>query len=540
MSARDEHADRGRGADVGVDVDADANVAASPPADRASAALLGFADRHRRWLPVALAVWFLAFFTGRWRPEPDGAVALTVGRSIARGEGFTHPDGLEAPLSSGLPWVAAWGFGLLGEDSVLLPLLAIAACWALGLGLWFVLVRRVAGRPTAVVMTALLGLSESWMSFALAVRADLPFAAGVVAVLLGWELLRPPTAPLAMRARDTQTPPARTGPGLLCLGAGLGLCALSRSVWVVVAAALGACLLLETARRRRWKTLAGLALAAPVAGAIAWLGSGAVRDDAAVLLGRLARDPGKELSEAFTSRLADLVAESLPEGVFALDVGPIATTTTSALLVCGLALAATRPLRPLWLVLPAVFSAQWLAYGVHDRYALPLVPLLLLAWWTLAVRIESAGFARNTPVLSPLLRWAVVPALVTVVGMNLVDLADRFKEQRSADPVAAMEKGELRPIAEAAAWLRERTSARTAVLAGNDHATTLAFLADRRVLSGRELEKNPGDLPATMLALEPLDARARRAAEATGWSIEEPRWRADSDDDAQLRVMVRR
>ena len=56
------------------------------------------------------------------------------------------------------------------------------------------------------------------------------------------------------------------------------------------------------------------------------------------------------------------------------------------------------------------------------------------------------------------------------------------------------------------------------VLASNRHATTLAFLADRRVLSGRELENLPaGAVPAaTWFLFAPLDARARAAADAAG------------------------
>ena len=480
-----------------------------PPAPASAAdRVLGFADRHRRWLPPTLLLWFLAFFNGRWRPESDGAVALTVGRSIARGAGFTHPDGLDAPLSPGLPWLAAAGFRLLGPDSVLVPLLFVAACWAAGLGLCFVLVRRVAGRPTAVLVTALLGVSESWVAFGLAARSDLPFATGVFAVLLGWAWLMPP------RGAEPRRPVA----GAAALGGGLALSAAFRSVWVVVAAAVVLAAAWELLRERRWKPLAGLALAGPAAAAAAWFGSAAVRDDAAVLAHRLERDPGAWIGDA-RRNLADLLTESLPEAVFALDVGPIATAAASGLLVAGLLMAATRPLRPLWLALPLLFLVQWTAYEVHDRYALPLLPLLLLGWWTLAVRLDAAGRRSGRRRPGSLLKLSVPAALVALIGMNVAALVEVFAEQRASEPLAVYADGKLAPVADAATWIREYTPADAVLLADNSTATKLAFWSDRRVLSGRELEKLE-DPPAALRVLEPLDARARRAAEAAGYAPE--------------------
>ncbi len=489
-----------------------------PPAEDAddepaSGVVLALADRHRRWLAPLLGVWFLLFCNGRWRPEPDGAVALTVGRSLSRGAGFFHPDGLDAPLSAGLPRVAAWGFRLFGDDSVLLPLAAVAVCWAAGLGLCFVLVRRAAGRPTAVVVTALLGLSEAWVSYGIAARTDLPFATGVLAVLLGWDLVAPP----ANRA-------SRRGLGLGLCAAGLGMCFLSRSVWVVVAAALLLAGAVRLMRSGRWRSLLALGLAAPLGGGAALLVSPALRDDAAMLAHRFGRDAGGELEDALFDRLPLLFTESLPEAVFALDVGPLATAALSVALLAGLLLAASRPARPLWLILPALLAVQWMSLAVHDRYVLPLLPLLLLAWWTLAVRLEVVGFRTRVPVLSAALRWVVPAALVAAVGMNAAALVEVLHEQRSPEPLVVFADGKLQPVAEAAAWLRVHAPPDALVLASNRHATTLAFLADRRVLSGRELEKlRPAELPAgAWFFLEPLDERAHRAAEAAGLTAGEP------------------
>ena len=478
-------------------------------APRASEVVLGFADRHRRFLPPLLGLWFLAFCNGRWRLESDGAVALTVGRSIARGGGFTHPDGLHAPLSQGLPRVAAWGFRLFGDGSVTLPLLAIGACWAAGLALCFLLVRRAAGRPTAVLVTALLGLTEAWTTYAVWVRTDLPFATGVLAVLLGWEWLAPAGGARPRRA---------AGAALLALG--LALCYLTRSVWVIpaVAVALAAAWRAAGGRWRWWLP----ALPLPVLGAfgLALAASPALRDDAEMLLGRFERDTGGQLRETLTLRLPRLFTESLPEAVFGLDVGPVATALASAVLLTGLFLAVTRPLRPLWLALPLLFAAQWVAFHVHDRYVLPLLPLLLLGWWAAAVRLEAIGFRSRVPLLSPALRWAAPAALVACVGMNAAESVALLKEQRGPAYAEARE----RRLAAAGRWLREHSPPDAVVLTGLDPSATLAFLADRRVLSGRELEKlADAELPAgPWFFFEPLDGRARRAAGAAGLVAGEP------------------
>ncbi|BAM02423.1 hypothetical protein [Phycisphaera mikurensis] len=503
------------------------SAAEAPCGPGAAPRVLAWADRNRRWLPPALALWFLAFSNGRWRPESDGAVALSVGRSIARGTGFTHPDGLDAPLSIGLPWIAAAGFRLLGPDSVLVPVLFVGACWAAGLAVCFLWIRRVAGRPVAVVVTGLLGVSEAWLSYGLAARADLPFAAGVLAVLLGW----------AWREASGGRP-RRPVAGWLLVGGGLLGCAAFRSVWVVVAAAVALALAVELARARARGRLAALLLGAPAAAGLAWLASAAVRDDAGVLLGRLRGDPGRWLHRSLTRRLPELVTESLPEAVFALDVGPAATAAACVLLAAGLALAASRPLRPLWLILPALLVLQWSAYGVHDRYVLPILPLLLLGWWTLAARVDAAVHAAPPRAWKRPLRLAVPAALAAAIGMNAVALVEVLHEQRSPEPLRVYADGGVAPVAEAAAWLRANTPPAAVLLADNSTATTLAFLADRRAMSGRELEK-AGVPPAAVLALEPLDDRARRAAAAAGLAAGEVRWRSGLDPRRAIRVMLR-
>src|SRR5688500_17838412 len=62
----------------------------SPGPARACDRVLSFVDRHRYKLFLALAALYLLGFNGQWRPEPDSALYLVIGRNIALGEGYTY------------------------------------------------------------------------------------------------------------------------------------------------------------------------------------------------------------------------------------------------------------------------------------------------------------------------------------------------------------------------------------------------------------------------------------------------------------------
>src|SRR4051812_15754141 len=58
---------------------------ALPTADR----LLIYVDLLRYWILGFTLVALLAGFNGQWRPEPDSALYLTIGRSLAVGQGYS-------------------------------------------------------------------------------------------------------------------------------------------------------------------------------------------------------------------------------------------------------------------------------------------------------------------------------------------------------------------------------------------------------------------------------------------------------------------
>src|SRR5690606_22702485 len=80
--------------------------------------MLAWYDRYR-WIYFALMIAiYLMAFSGQWRPEPDAALYLEIGRNIAEGEGYTYHGQAHALAYPGLPWLWAGIFALFGAESL--------------------------------------------------------------------------------------------------------------------------------------------------------------------------------------------------------------------------------------------------------------------------------------------------------------------------------------------------------------------------------------------------------------------------------------
>src|SRR5687767_8228472 len=95
---------------------------------RVSDLLLAWADRYRRWVFASLVLLYAAGFNGQWRPEPDSALYLSIGRNIAEGKGYTYHGKSHRLAYPGLPVVFAAISKVAGQRSllaalVLMPLL---------------------------------------------------------------------------------------------------------------------------------------------------------------------------------------------------------------------------------------------------------------------------------------------------------------------------------------------------------------------------------------------------------------------------------
>src|SRR5206468_11009169 len=101
------------------------SVRPAPLSDR----VLALADRHRYKLFAGLFLLYLAGFNGHWRPEPDSALYLTIGRNLATGLGFTYQDIPHHLAFPGLPRLFALIFKVFHTEK---PLPALVIMLPLG------------------------------------------------------------------------------------------------------------------------------------------------------------------------------------------------------------------------------------------------------------------------------------------------------------------------------------------------------------------------------------------------------------------------
>ena len=78
------------------------------PAPAWSDVVLAWADRYRRWVFLSLLLVYAGGFNPQWRPEPDSALYLSIGRNLVEGKGYTFhgkAHRLAKELRAGAVWV---------------------------------------------------------------------------------------------------------------------------------------------------------------------------------------------------------------------------------------------------------------------------------------------------------------------------------------------------------------------------------------------------------------------------------------------------
>ncbi len=145
---------------------------------------------HRRWVGV-VAVLVVALTLAlnvipHWIPTPDSALYLSLGRSLARGEGY-QVDGIPHTLVlPGFPLILAAVFRTLGENFLVMNL--VQALFGMGCVLLTIaLLRRWLGLRLAVLLAVLLGMTESLVRWSSRILTDIPH---LFFVLLGLLLIQ--------------------------------------------------------------------------------------------------------------------------------------------------------------------------------------------------------------------------------------------------------------------------------------------------------------------------------------------------------------
>jgi hypothetical protein len=438
-------------------------------------------DRHRFVLFAMLAAFYLAAFNGEWQLEPDSALYLTLGRNIALGRGYTYhgmPHDLAYP---GLPYALSVIFRTFGSHAVAAADLLMILCgWAM-IGCTYRLMDLAYDRPTAVVIALGVGISHELFRYCDEIMTDVPFAAGVVAFLAGYQGL---FGPQVQRRRRHWLDAA-----LLVIG--LIVVLFTRPTMVGLLAAWAGAIAWAAIRRRgvtKWRliatalaivVMAALLLLDPRRGSHYWGGG----DYETYAFSALTANLRQRLANDVPANLADLFGATAARAFFGW---PLGTWWLNALfgsipLVAALMLIRTNVLWGLWVIMTLVMMALLVS---HDRYLLQIMPLMVLGWWQF---ISAVGrkLGRGIPgaVFAVLLALGTLPNLCAC-GIVLV-------HQHMVPFLAGYKNGQMITYVQAAQCVSARTEPGDIIIAPEKMSRILTFLSDRTVEEPAEFHGGP-------------------------------------------------
>lgn len=465
-------------------------------------AVRNWADTYRFWIFGAMFLMYIAGFSDKWQPEADSALYLSLGRSLALGHGYTdlgRPNHLVYP---GLPWLIAGSFKTFGVDH-LLPIYVMMLVFAAAtLAMIYAIVCRRIDRSTAVVITAIVGLSDTFFRYAMKVLTDMPFMAGVMAVLLGCELVG-----WCRRQDDELAHPTRPLLGWTLIVVGLALATIMRPViWALVFTIVAALILSAITRRGQWKYALGIVVVAVLMLACFFAldprraGGGAVLGNYEAGVIHSLRS-GEMLRRMFHENFGLVFGPITTEALLGMRVGP-GLNQLVAVIAIALALCLWKR-HPLWALWVAVSLAMMLAMLPVRRYYLPILPFLVLGAWMGIVWLNRRISDRT---IADILCIAL---LVLLAGPNMVRCANFSLQQHAIFVDAKGDKlGEEAMEADLARKLSHRLPHDAVILAPRRFSRVLGYLSGRHTLAaGSGIQ--PSDVHAPAFAVLPLQGEDR-------------------------------
>ena len=475
-----------------------------------SARALAWADRHRWRLFAGIVILYAAGFTGRWRVAPDTALYMELGRNLAEGNGFTYHGVKHNWYEPGLPYVINVSYRWFGVDNYVPLTLFMLACGAASLALVYHLFRIHAGRPTAVVMTVLLAVTETFYRYCFQIVTDTPFLVGILSFLVGYEAL--------VREDERESARRRWGPWWAWLALAFGTVAMVafRPTIITFLGALALATLYHLVRggSRLRHVLILLVTLACVYGFRAADPRRSAPGEAAYREGMLktllTEKRGFAFHRMFTVFVPEMMSEVTPEAVLGIELGPgLDEVASVAAVALGLALVRRRVLWGAWVAATVAQMAFWLP---RERYYLPVLPLIQFAIWRAAVWVESRfGGAGGRAGFVAILSLIVVPNLLQdgtfiyeqrLRGISATDLRDPFG----------------RPLVEMGALIAKTAGEEDVVLA--EAARELTYLSRRKVLAPpRSLRQPPPPALERRVREDVLSAPAAYAVMPEEWRI---------------------
>ncbi|MDB5304689.1 MAG: hypothetical protein JWM97_2238 [Phycisphaerales bacterium] len=497
---------------------------------RLSGHVLAFADRNRYWLFASIVLLYVLGFNGQWRVERDSALYLSIGRNLAEGQGYTYHDQPHHLAFPGLPVFFAFTFKAFHTDSLLPALvLMLLMGWAV-LALNYRLFLLHAGRPTAVLMTAGLGFTRLFYRYCFELMSDLPFLLGVMAFFVGFEsLLERRTPGDGALDAEKSSPRARWFDWGLLVGGLVVAVAMRPTMWVLLVAIVLALVWRAVRGQMTMKQIAiGLAVisaAAALSFMILKRGGSQATDDYSDYLRR-------EKIEHFGQTVHDAVHDNIPElfpkatfakALFGCPVGPL-LNIPAGLLVVGLSFWLLKQ-RALWGLWALLTIGMLLIQKPVDRYFLPVVPLLVFAWWRcllwLNLRMRSGKWANIV----------FIGLFLGGIGTNISRLGEMVVEQRRVPFLAHYREGRYESAYRVAEMLRTHTRQDDWVLVEPKVGRIMTFLSHRNALE-------PTDPSQSALARAALAKHRLFALE--GSSLDESRSRSLPTQAGALREWMTR
>jgi hypothetical protein len=393
------------------------------PESRAAHTVLAWLDRNRWWLFVAMVVLYAAAFTGRWRINPDSAIYMSLGRSLAETGTYTHNGEHHTRYEPGLPLIIAASYRIFGEDRYAPILVFELGCSLAAVALTYRLMCRHAGRPTAVLVAVAFGFSQTCLRYGFQVVTDTPFLVGVLAYLLAYEHLVSPGE------RRLGHPAWRWLAWVTLPLATLFMVAFRPTALTFVVAVGLACAwnLYRGPNRARHVVIALLTVAAFLSFRYvdprrSTAGTEVKREQR---LKSLLTEQRSYFVHRIPKQVLNFMEEVVPKAVLATDVHDV--VPGAGTIVSLAVMSAIIPLlrrRILWAAWCAGTFAQ-LIWLPRERYLLPILPLLLYGMW-----LEIAWLSRR-PRLSPVARRAAVAVPLAVYTLpNLALDVHLLGEQR--------------------------------------------------------------------------------------------------------------
>jgi hypothetical protein len=473
--------------------------------------LLTWVDRHRWLLWTVMVGFYLAAFNGQWRIQPDAALYLSLGRNLASSKGYTYlgqPNQLAYP---GWPALIAVLFKIFGTKSLVPANLAMLLIALATVAATYRLFLIHANRPTAVAISVGVGLTKAFFCYGFELWSDMPFALGVMCALAGYE---------GLSANYTRPIESRRSLGklrvdLMFLIGGLLVAASMRpTIWPLLAALLLAAVC-RAIHRRSWRwaavaTIAGILSIAGIAWICGWIqpgsqGFGSVYEQ--YLVNRITGREDGVATHSLSQNVYDLFTWAASDVLFQTRLGPICNALLSMVVLgLGFGLFRYRVLWGLWFCL--LLATILISQATLDRYFLPVLPLLVFAWWDLLVRL-----ARSLP--RP---WANV-VFIGLLGfgslLNITKVTGIVMQQRQRPFLASYDQGRFDGIPEFAKKINDRVGDKAFILVRSPYGRVIAFLSDR-FATGAAAVSVAGLQNRHVFVVEPSDADTQKLLKFAG------------------------